>query len=741
MRRARSLVLIAVSFLFCPLLAAEPAVSSVCPENLNRPCVALVLGGGGARGAAHIGVLKAIEDFGIPVDMVVGTSMGALVGGLYASGLSPEAIERAFLEADFNAGYRDAITRSDIPNRRQRQIDSYPILLDLGFDGREFKLPKGIIQGQSVKLLIDSMLGPRADFASFNELSIPFRAVATDIETGGQVVLDQGDLATAMQTSMAIPVIVRPIDHDGRQLVDGGIANNLPVSVARKLGAEIIIAVNISSPRLTREQLGSSTSIANQLTGFLTGINVRRAKLRLQDQDVLIEPELEGIETLSFDRVDEAILEGYFEARVRFNEQQSLPKLSVDQLSTRPQVQRVPDRVRVDRIILGNQSRLSADFILDRIGLQEGAWYTHEQIQSGVDRLYGQGTLARITTSWTQDRGENVLRIDVEEKEWGPGYLDFKLTFEDDFDTFSEYRIGTAYRLTNLSGYGAEWYSSAEFGTTKTLASELYWPLYTSGFFASVQLDFTREVNELLYSGIANGTSKEVDYGAFGGVGWDAVDRLSIALGLTKREGVIYREGGGAAVRHEQAQHGVALQVNYDSLDHASFPSKGSKVRGLLTRTEDERPGQSNYATRYDTELNHVISAGRHSLRQMLRLQGTFDDAPDSRFNQFRLGGFLNLSGLPRDSLSGHHARLASLVYRYQLLHNQFGALHLPLYVGASLEAGNVWQTSSAIHYDDLIHGSSLFIGWDSPLGPAYLAYGRSDSDDQSLYVYLGVVF
>jgi NTE family protein len=679
------------------------------------------------------------------VDLVVGTSMGSFIGGLYASGIGPHAIEERFLAADFDAGYRDARSRSDIPNRRQRQIDSFPIQLDLGFDGTSVKLPKGIIQGQAVKALIDEMLGPRADFQSFDALNIPFRAVATDVETGTQVILDRGDLATAMQTSMAIPVIVRPIEHQGRPLVDGGIVNNLPVSVARDLGADIIIAVNIGAPELNGDELDSSAAIANQLTSFLTGINVQRAKALLGEQDVLVEPTLDGIATLGFERVADAILEGHAEARRKLLGHVPLQAIADPRPEPRKPVQLVPDRVRVDRIELQNNSALGEDYILDRIGLVAGQWYSQSEIQQGVARLYGQGTLARITTSWRQIGALNVLHINVDEKEWGPGYLDFKLSFEDDFESFSEYQIGAAYRLTNLSRYGAEWYSSAEFGTRKFVGSELYWPLATTGLFWHLAADYAREVFDSASTGAALGNVTEVEYGALGGLGWDGIDRLSVVLGLLHREGEITIDSAFAQSlpdsRHSLRQRGLGLDLNYDSLDHASFPVSGVKFRAELARSRDSFDRATDYSTRLDTELNSVISFGAHRFRHLLRYQSILNDSEQSLLGAFSLGGFLNLSGLRRDALAGAHVRFTSLVYHYELASNNFGALKLPLYLGASLEVGNAWQRKQDIHYDDLLHSGSLFIAWDSPLGPAYLAYGRSDTDDQSFYVFLGVTF
>jgi len=305
-----------------------PVTDNQCPVNIDRPCVALVLGGGGARGSAHIGVLKALEERDIPIDIIVGTSIGSFVGGLYASGKSAEEIEELFVTADWNSGYRDDLSRSQIPNRRKRQLDSFPIHLDLGLDSTGIKLPKGFIRGQGMKALVDNMLGTYLEFDSFDQLPIPFRAVAADAETGEEVVLSEGDLATAMQISMSLPGVLRPIERDGRMLVDGGIANNVPVSVAKSLGAEIIIAVDIGSPGATQDDLQSGVTILRQLTSFLTRNNVAYQISLLSERDVLVHPQMDGIGLLSFDKTLEAETAGYTAANKVFENSETINALS-----------------------------------------------------------------------------------------------------------------------------------------------------------------------------------------------------------------------------------------------------------------------------------------------------------------------------------------------------------------------------------------------------------------------------
>ncbi|MYM64957.1 patatin-like phospholipase family protein [Pseudomaricurvus sp. HS19] len=727
--------------------AAEPQPAyNLCPPNLERPCVALVLGGGGARGSAHIGVIRALEEHGVPVDMVVGTSMGAFVGGLYASGKSPQELQELFEAADWNAGYRDDLSRSRIPNRRKRQLDDFPIHLDLGFSDGQIKLPKGVLQGQGMKGLLDDMLGYYPEFDSFDRLPIPFRAVAADAESGEEVVLSHGDLATAIQTSMSIPGVVRPIEEEGRVLVDGGVANNLPVSVARSLGAEVVIAVNIGSPGMNKDELQSGLAIMRQLVGLLTRQNVEYQKSLLTERDVLVEPELEGITTFSFEKSPQGIEAGYQAMQAQFAADPALQALAQpDYAAEHSQTAEVRD-LYIDRVELDNQTRLADEYLLRRMGLESQGSYSLDEIQKGSERLYGQGTIARINTSVRSTDEEEVLDVYVGEKDWGPGYVDFKMSFEDDFHSFSRYQLGASYRLTNLSPYGAEWYSTAEFGTDKVFTSELYWPMGNTDFYWDAALSLERRVSSYREEGKSFGDFTVTQHAVVGGVGWNLADSVDLLAGVTYGEGTLELPGLYTLFdpdldELDYDQRGGVLRFNFDTLDHATFPRDGWKLNAQLARTRDTLDGEQDYTTALDSELNGVGSWRRHSVRTQLRYQSTINDDPLSLLGSFSLGGFLNLSGLEKNSVVGQHVRFVSLVYTYEMVENDFGAITLPLYLGFSAEAGNAWANKDDVDYGDLIVSNSLFVGWDSPLGPAYLAYGHSNEGDNSFYIFLGHVF
>lgn len=711
-----------------------------CRQLQTRPCIGLVLGGGGARGSAHVGVLKAISELGIPIDLIVGTSVGAFVGGLYATGHSADHIEMLFNAADWDKGYRDALDRGRIPNRHKRQQDAFPIQLDLGFNGKDIKLPKGWIQGQGMKNLIDSMLGPYPELSSFDQLPIAFRAVAADAESGEQVILDSGDLATALQISMSLPGILRPIERDGRLLVDGGIANNLPVNIAKAMGADIVIAVDIGSPPQTRNNLSSSFAILKQLTNFLTQDNQDYQRSLITRNDVLLRPELDDIGILDFAKMPQGIELGYRAATAQLGsllQQHHIPAEQAWDQSFNYQ------HIQLDNIVLHNHTRLSEEYILQRMNLVTGQAYSQQQIQQAVDRMYGQGSIARVTTSINRQIDGTSLHIKVEEKEWGPGYLDFKLSFEDNFRSFSLFEVGASYLYSNLSPYGAEWFTAVEFGTEKRLHSELYWPLKSSGFFLAPSATIEREVDAVTEDGKSLGDSIVTTYSADQAVGYEVNDRFDLRLGLDYEQGEIELPPLLAEVLMKDEPNfkksALYIEGNYDSLDNPNFPRQGWQASFRGQRAHNEFLELTEYLNQFELEMTAAVSVGRHSLKPLLRIQSTFSKSSPVLLGNYALGGFLNLSGNERNYVTGPHLRFANLVYRYQLAKNNFGAINLPLYLGTSIEAGNVWTKASDASFGDILTSQSVFIGWDSPLGAAYLAYGNSETGNESLYVSLGV--
>ena len=277
------------------------------------PTIGLVLSGGGAKGFAHLGVLKVLEEYRVPVHLITGTSMGSIMGGLYASGLSTAEIEATLSTVDWVAIFDDQPPREDLDFGRKEEDLRY--LFDLGLGVRwppRVILPSGLVAGQKVELLLREKTLHVSGIQDFSEFPIPFACVAADIEHGTSVVLDHGDLARAIRASMSIPAFFAPVEIDGRILVDGGITDNMPVREVRSRGAEVVIGVDVSAPLRTRDELGNLFGIVGQLTGMLTRLNVEQ---QLTDVDILLDPELGALSGDDFTKFSEFVAIGEAEAR------------------------------------------------------------------------------------------------------------------------------------------------------------------------------------------------------------------------------------------------------------------------------------------------------------------------------------------------------------------------------------------------------------------------------------------
>src|SRR5688572_26611276 len=275
-----------------------------------RPRVGLVLSGGGARGLAHIGVLKVLREERVPVDFIVATSMGSIVGGAYAAGQTPDAMHALVRDADWSRIFSDRAPREDLSFRRKEDDLRLIGRTELGLKRDGVTLPRGALGSQNLEEFLRGISKHASDARTLNDLPILFRAVATDLVTAEQVVLADVPLTVAMRASMSIPGAFAPAQVEGRLLGDGGLVRNLPVEVAREMGADIIIAVNVGTPLLPRDTLASALGVAQQMINILTEQNVEISLSKLRPGDVLISPDLAGVSFIDFQRGDELVAIG-----------------------------------------------------------------------------------------------------------------------------------------------------------------------------------------------------------------------------------------------------------------------------------------------------------------------------------------------------------------------------------------------------------------------------------------------
>jgi len=482
------------------LIAGAPAAQEAPEPPQDHPKVVLVLSGGGARGFAHIGVLRVLEELHIAPDLIVSTSMGSIVGGMYASGWTPDQIEEVVKAVDWDGIFTDKVPRTDLSFRRKQ--DSRPVMIDgrLHFNGFKPTIASGVIQGQKLNLLLSALESLAVTSTDFDRLPIPFRAVAADIANGEAVVISSGNLAQAMRASMSVPGALPPVMLDGRELVDGGIAANLPVGIAKDLGAQHIIAVDISSPLISEdEELGSFVQIFTHLNSLLTASNRDRDVALLGPGDLLIRPDLGDISFISFDRAQEAAAIGEEAAR---HDADSLRGFAASdqrwaEFSSRPRAT-PSEEMTIETVRIDNTSHVGNRLVRDALTLDVPEIFDTDTLIQSLLELYNTRYFGRIGFHIEEAEGGKELVVDTPPPSWGPGSLQFGVGFFDDFSGDDGYALTVRHQLLPVNRRGGEWETFFEIGTVGGIASEFYQPLdWNMRWFVAPSAEYLRGTQKI----------------------------------------------------------------------------------------------------------------------------------------------------------------------------------------------------------------------------------------------------
>jgi NTE family protein len=744
---SRILPIVACALCAARTLAAEPVGSpgqlpgTASPE---RPRIGLVLSGGGARGAAHVGVIRALEEMRIPVDAIAGTSMGAVVGGLYAAGLDGEEITGVFRTIDWQDLLRDRAPRRDLVFRRKQDDRSFLARGSLGFrPGEGVVLPLGLVQGQKITQLLRGATLRVGDVRDFDALPTPFRALATDLESGEPVVLAGGDLATVLRASMSAPGVLAPVEIDGRLLVDGGLVDNLPVSLAREMGVDVIIAVDVSFPLAKRDGLESALDVTNQMIGIMVRRRTRESRAALGERDVLVEPDLGRMTAVDFDRVPqvmdvgEAALDG---VRGRLAAWSLPPAQYTAYRDSRRRVHDPAERLAFVRA--GPKSQEDAARIDAVFGGLAGAPLELPELQRKLGRQYGLDRFESVDYRLVREEEALGLEIDARRKSWGPNFLRLGVSIEQDFDGGAAANAGARFLFTGLNRLDAEWLTDVQLGEEPRLFTELFQPLsLTSDLFVAPSVRYQLKSLQLVADGRRVARYRGRDTEVAFALGAELSNWGEVRAGLARGDGSAEVLVGDPGLPRTEFDLGAAfVQFAYDRLDSAYFPKHGQSFR-TAWRAERDSLGSSGDADILQAEWLVARSHERYSLVVGVEGGAALDDVVVSPQQLFTLGGFLKLSGLPADALAGTQYGLARAIAYRRISRGGTGFLEFPAYLGASVEAGNVWQTRDDVDWGELEMAGSLFLGAESPFGPVYLAAGLSEGGAAAFYLLLGRTF
>ncbi|MCH8499277.1 MAG: patatin-like phospholipase family protein, partial [Marinobacter sp.] len=725
------------ALLCCGLLAlpvqAQPVLSG--DAEAQRPVIGLVLSGGGAKGMAHVGVLRVLEELQIPVDLVVGTSAGSAVAALYALGMPVAEIEQRFTDMNWLSSFQDSPGRASKPVRRKTEDWRYPIDPGLGIGTDGLRFGRGLIAGQNLGFILNELTLEAALLRDFDQLPIRYRAVATDLETGQAVVIHDGSLADAIRASMSIPGFYAPLRRNGRLLVDGGIAANLPVEVAQAMGADIIIAVDISDALSGVEGIQQAFSVVGQLTTLVTRGNVDQSLQKLGPQDIVIRPDLMGLSSANF--YDGPLIMELGATAARDQAVELYPLSVADDAWYAYQERRqqrlfVPGEVAGIRIHL--DSRLSDRFVRARLRQRVGEPLNVTQLEADLRRIYGLGYFETITYAMTPEPEGTVLDIFLEEKSWGPNYLRFGLGFEESFDGDTRFNITSAVRFTELNRRGGEALVGLQLGTEPYGRVEWFQPLdYGFRRFVLAGTQFQRDTFSVFGDqgsrlASVNVTQRQADIS----LGTELGAAREVRVGIRRGYATINEKIGEVDTPSDRIHQGAwTARLVHDSLNDPFLPVSGSYL-GVRASFERESIGARSDYDRVALMAAHARQIDRYVLMGQFYVDAV--TAGTAGIESFvPLGGFQRLSAYSRGKVSGPDVALAGL-----FAYRRFGGPYVPFYTGIGLESGSAWPDVTEARWADLNHSFSAFTGMDTFLGPLQLSVTVNEDNSWGALLNMG---
>jgi NTE family protein len=714
------------------LVIAAPAFAT--------PKTCLVLGGGGARGAAHIGVLKALEREHVAIDCVTGTSMGAVVGGLYAAGYTADEIDTVLRDIDWKDVFRDDPPRDELPMRRKEDELRFLGGIELGLKDGKIAFPRGVIQGQKLQLLLRRLLLSTLKIENFDDLPIPFRSVATNIGSGEKVVFGDGDLAMAIRASMSVPAAFAPIRYRGHLLVDGGIADNVPIDVARSLGGTRLIVVNVGEPLAPDEKLDSPFAIANQMLTAMMKRQTDEQLATLGPDDVLLTPALGDLGSADFDRSHQAVAIGEASA-VAMIDKLRRDAVSDSEYAAFAQRHRqhafdAPLIAFLD--VLRNRSR-TARYVEQRLSDVVGKPFDQAQLEKEIGRAYGEGSYERITFDLVERDGQQGLTVQPVDKGWGPNFLRMGLRLSDNFNGRNNYQLLGEANFTGLNSRGGESRNRVQLGQITELYSEFLQPFGARGqFYVAPQLQYEAynfPVNVGAQLDFAEYRRSRVS-GALE-LGWTPSQSWQLSAALEGGRDAAHLHIGPKLFSDFSSSFGGVLgRAVYDDLDNSGFPTHGTRVdvsEEALFAKLGSSDGAHIVRARWDTALasgaNTFLIGGTVNAAT-----GTSNKVQIASYSP--IGGLTNLSGYTENQLFAAQTALLRGVY-YRRLTDAQALFSLPVYLGGSLETGGYWDERSQIGSHPIAAGS-LFLGADTFLGPIFLGYGYAQGGHDALYLTFG---
>ncbi len=732
-RRRQAITLI----IWAALLAWLPSAGAARP--LAHPQIGLVLGGGGAKGGAHIGVLRVLDELRVPVDCVAGTSMGALVGATFAAGMPPEEIEAEVRNINWSRTVGSEGQRSRMPINRKLAGTTYTNNIEVGIKRGRLVGATGLFRTQDIEDLLRNLVADARFTRNFDELPIPFRAVATDMLTGRMVVLGKGDLAVAMRASMAVPGAFAPVALDGRLLADGSMVRNLPVDIARNLCADVVIAISLPSPPLKATDLSSAVSLAARVLDVSAIANESVQLATLTDRDVSIVVPMGEVGSTSFERLPDTIEMGRNAAMAAADQLRRYALPEAEYHAWRQRVTRMSaSTTTLADVRISGLKEVNPEYVRSQLHtVQPGATVSNADIAEVTGRIYSLGDFERVDYQLTGPADARILDIQPVEKSWGPNFLRFDLGIAGGTGSSLQAVIRAEHRRTWLNPRGGVWHSAVQLGQDNLVETGLYQPLdIAQRFFVEPKLRQDSTIEDIYIDGerIARydfrTRAAQLDLGA--NFGTTAQLRAGLRRGVVS----IDRDTGpvwfpsieGADVAS------LVLALVYDTRDAVALPTRGTLFNARLIDAGTWLGGEQEYGL-IEGVLTRAFPWRGDSLSLKLsggtRLSGTL---PPNEL--FQLGGIRTFPGLQSGELRGERYWLVGADYAWKLadIQSLFGQA---LYAGLRMDAGRLAGRIDAMD-DDVLRGIAATLSGRSPVGPFLISLGYVNNGSWQLQFAVG---
>jgi NTE family protein len=718
-----SVVVILLLGLAFPVIAGAQDAPPANPSEPSapRPRIGLALSGGGALGLAEIGVIQWLEENHIPVDRIAGTSMGSIIGAMYATGMSPAQMKVFAEKIDWDQAFLPEPVYTQLSYRRKQDRRDFLIHAPLGLK-RGLNGPNGYNPGQGIGLLLDRIAFPQSGIASFDDLPTPFRCVATDMQSGEAVVLRDGPLARAVRASMAIPGVFTPVEINGRLLADGGMVQNIPVETVKAMDTETVIAVELRLPPGDLSQLESLSGVLTRAIDVMIAQNERRS-LSLADARVSVD--MNGFDMTDYSRVDELIQLGYktaagqSSALVRYAIQDPLEWQRY--LDGRAARKRAPIK-KVEAVEVSGANSDTNRRIQTQLSKSLRGPLNLNALDAQLTRIAGQGEFDHLGYEGFVQNGVPALRVTAHEKSYGPPFVDLAVNVDGSGVSAFDFSAGARVTFMDVAHRGGEWRNDLLFGSSNLGATEFYQPLGQTRFFVAPYA-FASKFARNSFSGLTR-VAVFGDERAGGGfdVGYDSGLRSEFRIGYELFDAKLSPLIGATGLPIVHGSTGeLRARYVWDGQDSPSVPSSGTRIVAVLSRVL-QSPGLSHPIGQLDIQTSTFVPLGEKTSLFVAASGGTTFRGSAGPFQVFALGGPFRLGAYLPDEFLGNHYAYASLGFRREIY-------RLPQFVGRKIywegwyEAGSAFGTATADPGPVVIRGTfNLGVIVDTFVGPIAVA-------------------